>query len=316
MIQTWHCTSRSILRGLLTVTGWNNTIIDYIINILQHTKHTQHAEHSRSKPSLWCLLVRSPRNTLILAHHTHTHTHTRTSYSHSYSYSHTTLTLIRTFILAHNAHTHNHNAHIHNQNAHNCTRTACSHSYILTLTLAHNAHTNNQNAHTHTTLTLTIATHTLILVLAHNSHTHNQNAHTYTTFKLIIKTHTLTLVYEAHTHIITAHITCFFALHGQFIPERYRRPATFNGATDRSHRQLRESAIILEQYELLQKLGGFRSEIPVLTRLHRVTRGCSPNFCKLKYLFLQSDCRFEQLKMISVVCTIKSDRSPVPFGKQ
>ena len=37
-------------------------------------------------------------------------------------------------------------------------------------------------------------------------------------------------------------------------PERSRQPTTFNGANDRSHHQLFESAIRMEKYLFLQKV--------------------------------------------------------------
>ena len=44
---------------------------------------------------------------------------------------------------------------------------------------------------------------------------------------------------------------------GHFFTERYRRPSTFSGANERSHRKLFESAIRIALYLFLQKIRGY-----------------------------------------------------------
>ena len=98
--------------------------------------------------------------------------------------------------------------------------------------------------------------------------------------------------------------------YGRFFPERSRHFSTFNRANDSSHRQLFESAIRLETYIYFAKVTRMFGQIPILTWSVWSVWVCDRNPCKLckNNVFSRSDCRFEQLTIRAIVCTIKSER--------
>ena len=79
-------------------------------------------------------------------------------------------------------------------------------------------------------------------------------------------------IYKGNTHYsFPLHRRNLFGGNGHFFPELYPATHTFNGANDRSDRQLFESAIRYGTYSFLQKFGAFRSNTQ-LTRLTRSVR--------------------------------------------